>query len=385
MKLKHRLIISFIGIVIMPIVLYGTPMLNGFEDVIRRGLPADAAPEMVEQRIADYFISGVLVLTLMSVLCILWIYHGVLRKVDILVTGAHKIEEGDLDFTIDIKGNDELANVGVAFEEMRQRLWEDAKRRMVEERNQRHLISNIAHDLKTPLTAIRGYSEGLLDGVAVTPEKQRSYVSTIFNKAQEMDILLNELTAYAKLETNRIPYHFLRLGIRKYFDDLTEELRMDLVSRGASLVYYDYIDDNAFFVVDPIQMGRVFHNVIDNALKYAKKDEPLVVHFGVWPGEGEVHIEIKDNGVGISAQDLPHIFERLYRGDPSRTSAGGSGIGLSIVKKITEDHGGSVEVISSEGKGTTVSFVMKKISQQEEEKQHEKDTDRRRRRSNRRT
>ena len=388
MKLKHRLIISFVGIVIMPFVLYGiSSMSDGMESLVDRGLPANASPELVEQRVTDFFISGIILMTLMSVLLIFWIYHGVLRKVEVLVTGAHEIEEGNLDFSIDIKGNDELASVGVAFEEMRQRLREDARRRMVEERNQRQLISNIAHDLKTPLTAIRGYSEGLMDGVAVTPEKQRSYVTTIYNKAQEMDVLLNELTAYAKLETNRIPYHFIRMNIRNYFDDLTGELRMDLASRGASLVYYDYVEDDGFFVVDPIQMGRVFHNIIDNSMKYARKDEPLVVHFGVWPEEGLVHIEIKDNGVGIAPKDLPHIFERLYRGDPSRTAAGGSGIGLSIVKKITEDHGGTVSVISSEGKGTTVSFVLKKIRQQEEEKEkekREKDTDRRRRRGNRR-
>ena len=384
MKLKHRLIISFIVIVIMPVALYGSAMLDGFEGIVSRGLPPDAPPELIQQRIADYFVSGILLLTLTSVLLIFWIYHGVLRKVDILVTGAHKIEEGDLDFTIDIKGRDELASVGVAFEEMRQRLWEDANRRMIEEQNQRQLISNIAHDLKTPLTAIRGYSEGLMDGVAVTPEKRRSYVTTIFNKAQEMDVLLNELTAYAKLETNRIPYRFLRLSAKEYFNDLTEELRMDLTNRGAKLVYYNYAEEDAFFVADPIQMGRVFHNVIDNSMKYAREDEPLVVHFGVWPEEKRLHIEIKDNGLGIAAGDLPHVFERLYRGDPSRTSAGGSGIGLSIVKKIVEDHGGTVEVISSEGRGTTVSFIMKKIRQQQEEEGHEKDTDRRRRRGNRR-
>ena len=253
---------------------------------------------------------------------------------------------------------------------------------MIGERNQKQLISNIAHDLKTPLTAIRGYAEGLMDGVADTREKQQSYLTTIHKKAEEMDALLNELTAYSNLETNRIPYSFKRLNVRSYFYDLSEELRLDLDNRNARLFYYNYVDEDAVLVADPMQLGRVFHNCIDNSVKYAGEEGKLAVHFGVWSEGDFLHIEIKDNGIGIKEKDLPHIFERLYRGDASRTSAGGSGIGLSIVKKIIEDHGGSVNVISRRGEGTTISFTMKKFKVQEEK--GEQDIDRRRRRSNRR-
>ncbi|MBR1633824.1 MAG: HAMP domain-containing histidine kinase [Lachnospiraceae bacterium] len=383
MKLRYRLIISFIIVVAMPLLMYGTIIINGIRTGNELGIPENAPPPIVRQRVADVMISGVLIMTLTSALLIMWIYQGILRKIGILVAGAEKIKEGDLDFSVEIKGKDELSELAVTFEEMRQRLKLDAQQRLAAERNQRQLVSNIAHDLKTPLTAIRGYSEGLMDGVADTPEKRRSYVTTIHNKAEEMDVLLNELTAYSNLDTNRIPYNFKRLNIRTYFYDLSEELRLDLGNRNGELVYYNYVDEDAMFVADPVQMGRVFHNCIDNSIKYAKEDETLTLHFGIWP-EGEfLHIEIKDNGIGIAPKDLPHVFERLYRGDASRTSAGGSGIGLSIVKKIVEDHGGGVEVSSRQGVGTTVSFKIKKFTPGEEKKS-EQDTDRGRRRSNRR-
>ena len=383
MKLRYRLIISFIIIIGVPLLLYGTIIVDGIRTGNELGIPENAPPSIVRQRVADVLISGVLIMTLTSALLIMWIYQGVLRKIGILVTGAEKIKEGDLDFTVEIKGKDELSELAVAFEEMRQRLKMDAQQRLAAERNQRHLVSNIAHDLKTPLTAIRGYSEGLMDGVADTPEKRRSYVTTIHNKAEEMDALLNELTAYSNLDTNRIPYNFKRLNVRTYFYNLSEELRLDLGNREATLVYYNYVGEDVVFVADPVQMGRVFHNCIDNSLKYAREDVPLAVHLGIWSEDEFLHIEIKDNGIGIAGKDLPHIFERLYRGDASRTSAGGSGIGLSIVKKIIEDHGGNVEVESRQGVGTTVSFKIKRFVP-EEEKKSEQDSDRRRRRGNRR-
>ncbi|MBQ9632057.1 MAG: HAMP domain-containing histidine kinase [Lachnospiraceae bacterium] len=362
MKLKHRLIIAFVILAIVPLLLYGTvfPDALGVPN-IGMNIPEGAPASVVREKTADVFISVVLILSLISLLLILWIYHGVMSKIDVLVTGADKIKEGDLDFSIELKGRDELAAVGVAFEEMRIRLKADAHRRLEAERTQRQLVSNIAHDLKTPLTAIRGYTEGLLDGVADTPAKRLAYCTTIHNKAKEMDALLNELTSYSQLDANRIPYSFQRLKVRDYFFGLAEDMRIDLENQNARLIYYNYVEEEAMLVADPVQIGRVFQNCVDNSIKYAKKDVPLEIHFGIWPEGDFVHIEMKDNGIGIAEQDLPRVFERLYRGDASRTSAGGSGIGLSIVKKIVDDHGRSVEVLSRLGEGTTVSFMLKKI------------------------
>ncbi|MCR5452620.1 MAG: HAMP domain-containing histidine kinase [Lachnospiraceae bacterium] len=361
MKLKYRLIISFLIIFIVPWILYGTVFMHAFGGVgAHPELMAGMPEEVAREKTADVFISIVLIMSLTSALLIAWTYHGVMSKIGILVMGADKIKEGDLDFSINIQGADELSEVGVAFEEMRLRLKADSVRRLEAETNQRQLVSNIAHDLKTPLTAIRGYAEGLLDGVADTPKKQQSYLMVIHNKAGEMDALLNELTAYSNLDANRIPYKFMRLGARDYFTNLAEEIGIELESKNAQLVYYNYAKEDVVFVADPVQISRVFQNCIANSVKYAKKHEPLVIHLGVWPEDDSLHVELKDNGIGISEKDMPRIFERTYRGDASRTSAGGSGIGLSIVKKIVEDHGGSVEVHSHEGEGTTLSFVFKR-------------------------
>ncbi len=385
MKLRYQLIIAFIIIVTLPLLLYGPMIFDSIPGISdRQGayIPDNVITDNVRQRVMDDFISGVLVMTLTSAMLIIWIYHGVMRKVSTLVDGALAIKEGDLDHPMELKGRDELSELASTMEEMRLRLKSDAQDRIASDRNQRHLVSNIAHDLKTPLTAIRGYSEGLMDGVADTDEKRMSYIATIHNKAVEMDALLNELTAYSNLDANRIPYSFVRKNAREYFDELAMELTMDLENQDIKFVYYNYADEDVFIVVDPVQMGRVFHNCIDNSIKYSFPDRELSIHLGVWP-EGELlHVEIKDNGMGISKQDLPRIFERLYRGDASRTSAGGSGIGLSIVRKIVEGHGGNVSVISSEGEGTTVSISIKQFEPEEENS--ESNSDRRRRRGNRR-
>lgn len=144
---------------------------------------------------------------------------------------AQNIKEGNLDFTIEAESRDEIGELCTSFEEMRQRLKDNAEEKINSEKENKMLISNIAHDLKTPITAVKGYAEGLMDGVADTPEKQDKYIRTIYNKANEMDTLINELTLYAKIDTNRIPYNFAKINVGEYFNDCIEEIGLDLESK----------------------------------------------------------------------------------------------------------------------------------------------------------
>lgn len=383
MKLKHRLYISFFIIVIMPIALYGLVVFDGFRTGEMLGIPENANANEARQAVMDLVISGLIILTITSLLLVAWIYQGVVSKIDTLITAADEIREGNLDNPIMMTGKDEIAEVGVAFESMRLRLKEDAQERLIAERTQRNLLSNVAHDLKTPLTAIRGYSEGLMDGVANTDEKRLSYITTIHNKAEEMDALLNELTAYSKLETNQIPYNFQRLDVNVFFSDLVKILILDLDNQNAELVYKSDVEPGTLFVADPLQIERAVNNVIGNSIKY-RSELPLRIEFNILDEDKDIRVEISDNGIGIEGRDLPRIFERLYRGDEARSSAGGNGIGLSIVKKIIVDHGGMVGATSKPSEGTTIYWQLHKYLPPEEERS-EQDTDRRRRRSNRRT
>ena len=246
---------------------------------------------------------------------------------------------------------------------MRKRLKESAEEKVLMDKENKELISNISHDLKTPITAVKGYVEGIMDGVADTPEKIDRYVKTIYNKTNEMDHLINELTFYSKIDTNRIPYTFSKLNVEDYFSDCAEEVGLELETRGIQLCYANYVDSDVQVIADGEQIRRVIHNIISNAIKYMDKGKGMkgIIQIRVKDVGDFVQVEIEDNGKGIAAKDLPNIFDRFYRTDSSRNSSkGGSGIGLSIVKKIIEDHGGYVWATAKEGEGTCMHFVLRK-------------------------
>ena len=199
-----------------------------------------------------------------------------------------------------------------------------------------------------------------MDGVADTPEKMDKYIHTIYNKANDMDKLINELTVYSGIDNNRIPYNFQRINVADYFDDCVEEVGLDLEARNIKLNYTNMTSHDTTVIADPEQMKKVINNVISNSVKYMDKNHGEISIRILDEGES-IHVEMEDNGRGIAAKDIAHIFERFYRTDISRNSAlGGSGIGLAIVKKIIEDHGGYIWATSKEGEGTCMHFVLRK-------------------------
>ena len=202
-----------------------------------------------------------------------------------------------------------------------------------------------------------------MDGVADTPEKMDKYIRTIYNKAMDMDKLINELTLYSGIDNNRIPYNFHRINVADYFGDCVEEVGLDLESRGIQLDYTDLVPADTIIIADPEQMKKVINNIISNSVKYMDKSKGRI-DIRILDETDAIRVEIEDNGKGIAQKDLPKIFERFYRTDASRNSAqGGSGIGLSIVKKIIEDHGGYIWATSKEGEGTCIHFVIRKYKE----------------------
>ena len=314
----------------------------------------------VKNLFIDVIISILLILVLTAVMLLAWIYQSMITPIRKLQIAAENIKEGNLDFAIEPEGKDEIGALCVSFEEMRKRLKDNAEEKLKNEAENKALISNIAHDLKTPITAVKGYSEGIIDGVANTPEKIDKYVRTIYNKANEMDTLINELTLYSKIDTNRIPYNYAKINVAEYFADCIEEVGMDLETRGIGLAYYNYTEDDIVIIADPEQLRRVINNIVGNSAKYMNKQNGFI-NIRIKDVGDFIQVEIEDNGRGIPQKDLPYIFDRFYRADASRNSAtGGSGIGLSIVKKIVEDHGGKIWATSKEDTGTIMYFVIRK-------------------------
>ena len=322
----------------------------------------EVVPEIKDLAV-DAIVSIIIILIFTACMLSAWIHTSLMKPIKKLQVAAQNIKEGNLDFTIEAEGDDEIGELCKDFEEMRQRLKESTEEKMRAEQESKTLISNIAHDLKTPITAVKGYAEGILDGVADSPEKREKYLRTIYNKASEMDTLINELTLYSKIDTNRIPYNFAKINVSGYFDDCIEELGLDLEAKGVGLAYFNYTDEDTVIIADPEQLRRVINNIVGNSCKYFDKQKGLI-NIRIKDVGDFIQVEIEDNGRGIAARDLPYIFDRFYRTDASRNSAtGGSGIGLSIVKKIIEDHGGKIWATSKESIGTVMYFVIRKYQE----------------------
>ena len=380
MKLSTKLVITFFVIVFMPI------LLALFAFFVIRLIQMNAVAQQtgidigvlaykidmsqIEVLVEDMAICIVLILAATGLSITAWIYRSIVTPICRL-EAAKNIKEGNLNFTVEAESNDEMGSLCRNFEDMRQRLKESAEEKLEAEKQNRILISNISHDLKTPITAIKGYVEGILDGVADTPEKTDKYMRTIYNKAMDMDRLINELTLYAKIDTNRIPYNFNRISAAEYFNDCIEEIGLELEAKHIGLSYFNYAGDHVVIIADPEQLKRVIDNIVGNSVKYMDKEHGLI-NVRIKDVGDFIQVEIEDNGKGIAQKDLPFIFDRFYRTDASRNSAtGGSGIGLSIVKKIIEDHGGKIWATSKESTGTVMYFVIRKY----QEVLNEQDTD----------
>ena len=321
----------------------------------------EVVPE-VRSMFLEMLVSGVIILFITAAIMVAWVYRSIWKPLEQLQEATRQIRDGNLDFTLEVEDDDELGQLCQNFEEMRIRLKETTEEKIQYDKESKELISNISHDLKTPITAIKGYVEGILDGVASSPEKLDRYIRTIYNKANDMDRLIDELTFYSKIDTNKIPYAFAKINVADYFGDCIDEVGLDLEARGIDLGYYNYVEEDVLVIADAEQLKRVINNIIGNSLKYMDKKQGII-NIRILDVGDFVQIEIEDNGKGIGQKELPYIFDRFYRTDSSRNSSkGGSGIGLSIVRKIIEDHGGKIWATSKLGVGTEIHFVLRKIN-----------------------
>ncbi|MCR5716967.1 MAG: HAMP domain-containing histidine kinase [Lachnospiraceae bacterium] len=377
MKLKTRLVITFLVIVIVPMLLIFFAFWGIGAVIFRCKLEVDGELntgffEQIQGYVPQHFASMLFIalfaiLVLTAALLTLWIYRSVFNPIHALNVAMQNITDGNLEYQVPkehFNQKGELGELYVNYEAMRNRLKTSAEEKLRQETQNRELITNISHDLKTPVTAVKGYVEGIMDGVADTPEKMDKYIKTIYNKANDLDRLINELTVYSGIDANRIPYNFHKLNVAAYFGDCVEELGLELESKSITLTYQNGVSPETMIIADPEQMRRVINNIIGNSVKYIDKT-PGNIDFRILDESDSIRIEIEDNGAGIAAKDLPKIFERFYRTDASRNSTkGGSGIGLSIVKKLVEDHGGYIWATSKEGEGTCMHIVLRKYHEQ---------------------
>jgi signal transduction histidine kinase len=295
--------------------------------------------------------------------------RSIIKPLYALKHAAEEIKEGNLDHEVNLKRKDEIGQLGAAFEEMRSRLNKSIRLQLQYEENRKELISNISHDLKTPITGIKACVEGIQDGIADTELKRGNYMSMIAKKTEEMDRLIDELFLYSKLDLKQLPFYLEPMDLAAYLRDCAQELRLDLRMEGITITFSSESNRPILVMADRKNLHRIVMNIIDNSLKYMNKISKEI-HIELIDGEEEATVKIEDNGTGIESAALPHIFDRFYREDPSRnTATGGSGLGLAIVKQIMEGHGGKVWAESSIGVGTSIYFTLQKARVQDGERQ----------------
>ena len=249
----------------------------------------------VQDYLVSFRIMSLVIIALMVVCLIIWAdkcFFAPMRK---LRKAMKTITEGNLACEVKEDYEEELGGLCRDFENMRIHLKEAIDDKMRYDRDTKELISNISHDLKTPLTTIKGYVEGILDGVADSPDKMDRYLKTVYNKANDMERLIGELTLYSKIDTNEIPYNFIKINVKAYFDDCAEEIRTELESRNFVLTYLNYVPDDVCLIADPEQLYRVINNIISNSIKYNNKARG-VINIRVREEKEYIHLEIEDNG-----------------------------------------------------------------------------------------
>jgi len=316
--------------------------------------------EMIRTLLPILILVFVIILLLTGFLLYRYVTRKIIRPLDKLRQSAEHIKNGDLTFELQAASRDEVGQLVQTFDQMRRRLFESIQLQLRYEENRKQLLSNISHDLRTPITTIKGYAEGIRDGVTNTPEKLNKYVGAIHTRATDMERLVDELLFYSKLDMKKEPFSFRQLELSPFLHRIADELAIEFDNHAVELRWEEKLQEPIYVLADAEKLKRVMMNLLDNCLKYMKQ-HPKRLTIGIERQDEHALVRISDNGPGIHPESLPHIFERFYREEPSRSPAapGGSGLGLAIAQQIIEGHGGEIWATSEPGQGTNVYFTLK--------------------------
>ncbi|MCM8711084.1 HAMP domain-containing histidine kinase [Clostridium sp. SYSU_GA19001] len=286
----------------------------------------------------------------------------ILKPINSLKKAASEISSGNLNCEVIEEGDEEIKELCHDFELMRIQLKDSINMKMKYDDNRKMLVSSISHDLKTPITSIKGYVEGILDGVANTKQKMESYLKTIYSKAEQVDLMIDDLLLYSKLDLNQLPFNFEKTNIIEYFSFCIEETEPELLKANIKIKLENNLEHSKFVMLDRDRMRRVIMNIIDNSCKYMDKEQGEIV-IKLRETSTSIIAEIRDNGKGIKESEVNKIFDRFYRADSARSGAKGSGLGLAIAKQIVEGHKGKIWAVSHENEGISIIISLTKITE----------------------
>ena len=278
----------------------------------------------------------------------------IVDPIEKITKGADEIARGNLDYEIDYKSTNELGRLAESFNEMRIKVKDSIEQKNKSDQQQKEMIAGIAHDLRTPLTSIKGYLEGIRDGVANTPEKQARYFNTIYDSANSMENMLNDLLTISKLELGAITLHPENVSVNDFMQ-YAHELGRDLQEADFYFEIINKCKGDPVLNVDTDRFARVIDNIISNSIKYKRNDVKGKITLCISEYEHSVIFEISDNGMGVEDENLSRIFDTLYRADKARTNvSNGRGLGLAVCRQIVQQHGGLVWAQNNSSGGLSI-------------------------------
>ncbi len=369
-------LVLFLGINIFVIFCYS----ESVENEVKAKIEEVVDPDKIDDMLKDYTIyrnEFILLFGVDGVLCIAALIimsqvftrnltEHIMEPLDALSEGTKRIKENDLSQEISYSGEIEFEAVCTSFNEMMKSIAAEQEKNRKYEKARTDMIAGISHDLRTPLTAIKGTIKALMDGVVSKPEQQQKFLETAYRRTGDMDMLLNQLFYLSKIETGNMPLFIKDIDIGQFLQSYADG-RMSYADTRSShandkadceKINIDTGKLSEIVSADPEQLQRILDNLIENSRKYAQRDK-LIIDITASKHADQLTVSVKDNGVGVPEDKLPHIFDEFYRVDESRNKKEGNGLGLYIVRYLMEAMGGSVEAKNADGLLVELHFPLK--------------------------
>jgi len=317
------------------------------------------------------FLSGhdlSLLLTMLVFAAILSVGFGLLcarmlaDRIERVRAGTARIAAGDLGSEVPVEGHDEVAGLAEDFNRMARALDAASEREREMERTRRDLIASVSHDLRTPLASTRALIEAVADGVAEDPQTEKRYLSSARRELAHLSRLVDDLFELARIDAGVLQLTLEEASLHDLISDTISSFQPQANSRGVRL-FGEVSGDVDPVMINPPRLQRVLHNLLSNALRHTPADGTVALR--ATPQGDRVRVEVTDTGEGIAPEDLPHVFERSFRAERSRTRSGeegapGAGLGLAIARSLIEAHGGTMDAESDPGRGSRFCFTLRR-------------------------
>jgi len=313
-----------------------------------------AAQMVIGSYILGLSIRSVIIILIVSAIVGLLFIWFITKKLNVIVSGIQQFQSGNFSVRIPVKNNDELDNIGLVFNDMAATISKNIQELKETDEFRKELISNVSHDLRTPVASIQGYAETLiLKHEKIDLNEQLKYLEIIYSSCDRLKNLVSELFELSKLQTNQVKLNFEPFSISELISDIANKYRIISQKKGISINAF-IPKDIPMVAADILLIDRVLQNLIDNAIKFCREGDYINIEINT-ENPGKVEVRIADSGEGIQSDELPNIFERYYKGKKYSES---TGLGLAIVKKIIDLHQTNIQVESTPGKGTSFKFQL---------------------------